>query len=57
MIDNEAIAATALIGLGIGGIVTSVVMAKMGYGKSMVGAVSKATRRVVKSVTRRWKKT
>lgn len=49
-------AAWAMIGLGTVGIIAAVVMSRYGYGKSMVGAVSKGSRLALRRVTRRWRK-
>lgn len=49
-------AAWVMIAGGAGGLMAAVVLVKLGFGKSMVGAVSKASRLALRAVTGRWKK-
>ena len=49
-------AAWVMIGGGVGGLLSAIVLVKMGFGRSMVGAVSKASRLALRAVTGRWRK-
>lgn len=46
----------ALISAGVVGIVGAVILVKMGYGRPLYGAVSKASRMAVKAVTKRFRR-
>jgi hypothetical protein len=48
--------ATALIGSGVIGIIGSVVLVKMGFGRQAYNSVSKASRAAIKSVTKRFRR-
>lgn len=49
-------AAWVMIGGGAGGLVSAIILVKMGFGRPLIGAVSKASRLALRAVTKRWRR-